>query len=90
MGLTEAEKYFTTDKARKCVPTEYAKDQGAYTSDSYTKNGEATCWWWLRSLGYDQNHAARVGINGGVSDYGNGVHSDYDAVRPALWIDPES
>lgn len=90
MGLTEAEKYFTTDEARKCVPTEYAIDQGAYTSDSYTKNGEGTCWWWLRSPGYDQGYAAYVCLDGGISGRGDTVYYGNDAVRPALWIDLES
>lgn len=90
MGLTEAEKYFTTDKARKCVPTEYAIDQGAYTGDRYTINGETTCWWCLRSLGYDQNHAASVYYDGGVYERGLSVLYGNYAVRPALWIDPES
>ncbi len=34
LSIAEAEKYFTTDEARKCAPTAYAKAQGAYTSDS--------------------------------------------------------
>lgn len=90
LSITEAEKYFTTDEARKCVPTEYAIDQGAYTSDSYTKNGEATCWWWLRSPGYYQDLAAYVYSGGGVRGRGGSVYYDDRAVRPALWIDLES
>lgn len=90
LSITEAEKYFTTNEARKCVPTEYAIDQGAHTSDSYTKNGEATCWWWLRSPGLTQYNAAGVYIDGDVSESGSRVHNDDDAVRPVLWIDLES
>ncbi len=37
LSIVETEKYFTSDEARKCVPTEYAISNGAYTSDSYTK-----------------------------------------------------
>ncbi len=90
LSITEAEKYFTTDEARRCVPTEYAIDQGAWTSDDYTKNGEATCWWWLRSPGYDQNRAAGVDDDGDVGEYGGSVGYDIIAVRPALWIDLNS
>ena len=87
LSITEAEKYFTTDEARKCVPTAYAKAQGAYTSDSYTSGGKDTCWWWLRSPGYDQAYAACVRHGGSVLYFGLRVSSGSDAVRPALWIE---
>ena len=34
LSINEVNKYFTTDESRKCVPTAYAIEQGAYTSDS--------------------------------------------------------
>ncbi|HJI69622.1 MAG TPA: DUF6273 domain-containing protein [Oscillospiraceae bacterium] len=86
LSIVEAEKYFTSDEARKCVPTEYAISNGAYTSDSYTKGGKATCWWWLRSPGVSQRNAASVGSDGSVDRIGLSVRSDDDSVRPALWI----
>ncbi len=87
LSITEVKKYFTTDEARKCAPTAYAKSQGAWTSDSYkTASGEATCWWWLRSPGPSQNHAAYVNIGGSVDYYGRSVDNDNDCVRPAMWI----
>lgn len=86
LSIVEAEKYFTSDEARKCVPTEYAISNGAYTSDSYTKGGKATCWWWLRSPGFSQVTAASVDFVGSVDRYGYTVNSDYYSVRPALWI----
>lgn len=49
LSITEANRYFKTDEERMCVPTAYAKANGAYMSSSYTKGGIATCWWWLRS-----------------------------------------
>ena len=85
LSIVETEKYFTSDEARKCVPTEYAISNGAYTSDSYTKGGKATCWWWLRSPGGSQNLAAGVNRGGSVSGLGYDVNFDC-AVRPALWI----
>ena len=91
LSINEVEKYFNSDEARKCAPTAYAKAQGAYTSDSYkTASGAATCWWWLRSPGYDQNHAAHVRKYGSVYYRGYNVDSDDDAVRPALWINLDS
>lgn len=86
LSIVEAEKYFTSDEARMCVPTEYAISNGAYTSGSYTKGGKATCWWWLRSPGCNRNYAARVNLFGSVIGFGDIVDYDSDAVRPAMWI----
>ena len=85
LSINEAEKYFGSDKDRKCVPTEYAKANGAYTDNRYTKNGVPTCWWWLRSPGI-LNNAARVYSDGSVDYYGNDVDDDSDCVRPAMWV----
>ena len=85
LSITEAEKYFSSDSARQCSATAYAKAQGAYTS---TSNGN--CWWWLRSPGNNQNSAANVNNDGSVKDNGRNVHTDLVAVRPALWINLNS
>ena len=91
LSINEVEKYFNSDEARKCAPTAYAKAQGAYTSDSYkTASGAATCWWWLRSPGFNQLYAARVSNDGSVGYFGDHVLDDTDAVRPALWINLDS
>ena len=91
LSITEAEKYFTSDEARKCAPTAYAKVQGAKTTDEYkTASGEDTCWWWLRSPGSNQYSATAVYLDGGVNWYGPNVNNDIPAVRPALWIDLNS
>ena len=86
LSINEVNKYFASDEERMCVPTAYAIANGAYTSDSYTKGGAATCWWWLRSPGRSQSSAAGVGRGGGVHERGDGVFSDGGCVRPALWI----
>lgn len=86
LSITEAEKYFSTDEARKCVPTEYAKANGAYTSSSYTAGGAATCWWWLRSPGSHQDYATNVDDDGSVSYFGNDVILGGGCVRPAMWV----
>lgn len=98
LSITEAEKYFTTDRSRKCAPTASAKAKGAYTSDGYkTARGEATCWWWLRSPGSIQARAAGVHVDGSVYYIGNdagssipssghGIRPNNVCVRPALWI----
>lgn len=87
LSFKEAEKYFSSDSARQCKPTEYAIANGAYVNDN---NGD--CWWWLRSPGTNQGSAASVSIYGSVgyiSDHVS-VTSDGVCVRPALWIDLDS
>ena len=87
LSIVEAEKYFTSDEARKCIPTEYALSCGAAPSDDgQTKGGEDTCYWWLRSPGYYQYDAAFVCIDGDIDEHGCGVDRDDYAVRPEMWI----
>ncbi len=87
LSITEVNKYFSSDEARKCVPTAYAIAQGAWTSNTDKTGGRATCWWWLRSPGGNSDCAARVDYVGSVDDYGYNVDYSIVAVRPALWID---
>ena len=84
LSITESNKYFSSDRDRKCKGTDYCYARGAYqTSIGY-------CWWWLRSPGYDTNIAANVSSDGSVFNYGNSVHNSNGAVRPAMWINLES
>ena len=87
LSYAEAWKYFKDDNARMCVPTEYAVNQGAYTSSSYQVGGKATCWWWLRSPGGKQDLALSVDDAG--SHYSRFVNFT-EGVRPALWVNLES
>mgnify|MGYP003287231317 CR=1 FL=1 len=90
LSIPEVSKYFDSNEARKCGATEYAKAQGAWTSDINSTGGKATCLWWLRSPGYNQLIAAGVRDDGGVYERGSSVDYDNYAVRPALWITPDS
>lgn len=90
LSINEANKYFGSDDDRKCIPTEYAKANGAYTSSSNTKNGVPTCYWWLRSPGNLQRSAGYVFDVGSVYYDGGLVHADDVCVRPALWINLDS
>ncbi|MBR5995617.1 MAG: hypothetical protein IK026_03460 [Eubacteriaceae bacterium] len=85
LSITEANKYFNTDSARQCRPTEYAGAKGA---DTLSLNGN--CWWWLRSPGMYSNTAADVPDDGSITYFGNFVYSDGFAVRPALWVELKS
>ena len=80
LSITEANKYFGSDSARQCKPTDYAVANGAWESDSGN-----FCWWWLRSPGVTQYSAAYVFSGGGVTESGDGVIGT-SAVRPAMWI----
>ena len=84
LSITEVNKYFSSDSARQCKPTDYAVANYAWESDS------GNCWWWLRSPGDGQNYAAIVSNDGDVHEYGFDVYSIIYAVRPALWIDLNS
>lgn len=81
LSITEINKYFSSDSARQCSATAYAKAQGAYTN---TSNG--SYWWWLRSPGGDSSRAALVDYDGSVYSSGRSVDLSNGAVRPALWI----
>ena len=87
LSIQEVKLYFSSDEARRCVPTAYAIAQGAYINDNYSDGGKATCWWWLRSPGFDSRNAARVARVGSVDASGNVVGNVRGAVRPAMWIE---
>ena len=81
LSITEANKYFGSDSARQCMPTDYAFANGAYVN---SVNGN--CWWWLRSPGVTQDSAAYVHSSGDVYEPGSDVDIGTSAVRPAMWI----
>lgn len=81
LSITEANKYFGSDSARQCKPTDYAFANGAYVN---SVNGN--CWWWLRSPGVTQDSAAYVHSSGDVYEPGSDVDIGTSAVRPAMWI----
>lgn len=89
LSIDEAKKYFPTDAERKCVPTEFAKANGASTGGYDAASGKAACWWWLRSPGFNQGYAAAVRSDGSVSCLGRSVNGVNDCVRPAMWVSLE-
>ena len=84
LSIAEANKYFRSDSARQCEPTQYATANGAYADSD---NG---CWWWLRSPGAHQDYAAGVHYFGSVHCIGDLVGDVSVAARPALWINLDS
>ena len=103
LSVSEVEKYFTSDEARKCVPSKYADKHGVYTMEDhrqdnreteknelYYLNGEATCTWWTRSFANYPNSAVNIIEDGSIDINGYYVNFSYFAVRPAMWIDLDS
>ena len=79
LDTSQPYRYFSSDDERKCIPTEYAKAQGAHTS------GGVCCWWLLRED--SSSYAPCIRYEGNQS---HGLHEVYDqhyGVRPAIWID---
>ncbi len=83
LSYREAGRYFETDSARICQPTEVARLNKAYV-DSETDG----CIWWLRSSGIAQNFAGNILVDGsdGLGDF---VY-ETAGVRPAIWVNLDS
>ena len=76
LSVSEAERYFRSDSERRCSPTAYARNGGGWDS---------SCYWWLRTPGYNRSDAVCVYQNGAIYSYGHNVNIDDTMVRPALW-----
>ena len=88
LSSKEADMYFFNDYLRKCEATKsaIAKKDEMLGYSSY--NNE--CEWWLRTQGKDRDKAVYVSSSGYVSNLGRNVDYRFNAVRPAMWIDPTS
>ena len=81
LSISEAKKYFGSDKERICFPTVYTEKNSPYMR----KVDEGTCWWWLRTPASDQNYAATVFYDGVI--YSDGINVDLTGgIRPAMWV----
>ena len=87
LNVQEADRYFSSDEARRCVPTPNTAAQGACVSITYESEGRGTCWWWLRQPGRRNNLAACIDEDGSIHPSGYDHSLDDVAVRPAMWID---
>lgn len=92
LSAYEAKSYFADDEKRKCIPTAYAKAQGAFISDSHkpSNGGEPTCWWWLHTSGENQLEAAFVYGEGLISNNGYDVNYKTGCVRPVICLSLEN
>ena len=92
LSAYEAKSYFADDEKRKCIPTVYAKAQGAFISDSHkpSNGGESTWWWWLRTSCENQLEAAFVYGKGLISNNGYDVDYKTGCVRPVICLSLEN
>lgn len=87
LSIEEADRYFPSDEARMCLPTATAVAQGIFESITYTRDGKATIFWWLRQPGRYNKTAACIDDNGALHPSGYMNDEDMVGVRPALWIE---
>ena len=82
LSLEEARLYFDVNEERVARATKYAAAKGTYN------NGDAGCWWWLRTPSSGTGSSAVCVYYHGEVDYdkGSGVHDDKCGVRPAMWV----
>ncbi len=83
--------YNDSDNIRsRTSPTAYAVKRGAKTdSGKRTEEGAAAGWWWLRSPGPTLSYGTSLVAPDGSLGIGN-IRTDFPAIRPAMWVDPES
>lgn len=80
LSTQECSDFFPTEENRKCLPTPYAKQQGALL-----REGDTTLWW-LRTIGYSQIQSAYV-AEGEILVSGAANDSQYITIRPVLKVD---
>lgn len=76
----------TYSASRWMQTSDYAHAMGAYTYSDSSTGGNANCYWWLRSPGYNIYDAADVNSIGNVGRTGDTVDGDIRAVVPVLHI----
>ena len=89
----DANPYYDTDPGNDTVDKVFllsVKEAEQYFASDDSRiceyDGEA-CWWWLRSTGYGQQRASMICVDGTIGkSYGYFVDSDFQAVRPAMWV----
>lgn len=98
LSVSEFNEYFSGKESSKCVPTVYAKSNGALDGIDDTN-----CWWWLRTPSGYKSRIACVNNFGSIEPRGAEMYSDsgislgngdgviYErykniCVRPAMWI----
>lgn len=84
LDYDELNAYFADDEARLCLPTEYAVENGCWTSDFQVSEGCTN--YWLRNPGLYSSRAGYVFLNGAIISDGDFVNQTFVGVRPAMWV----
>ena len=79
LSVQEAQKYFSSDEARQCYPTNYV------AANSTIEKVDRTIGWTLRSSGKNETYCSRV-LAGGAIDAAGYTITTENRVRPAMWI----
>ncbi len=79
LSLAETVDFFKNERKRKCLPTEYVRNQGVWLN-----SGNGCCNWWLRTPGDGEDRCLYVGSIGRCNLSGCLVSHGAHAVRPAL------
>ena len=88
LSYDEVIAYFLSDNARQCQASDYVLNKGISTGGT-----ASVAYWWLRSPGQKQAHAAYVDTYGSArgkldgNNIGNYVNYARFGIRPALWLD---
>jgi len=85
LSSSEVREYLDNDHD-KCKPTEYVK---ALSKSKSVRIKDGYCYWWLRTQG-DQYQTLAQAVNQVGCFNDNNIYYEYNAVRPAFWIDLES
>ena len=91
LSIEEAEQYLGNDYDKLiCHPTAVSRKQGVILPDGrfwglFTDSQSDSCFWWLRSPGFQEDYAASVYLFGDILPDGDPA-SDIALVRPALRI----
>ncbi len=81
LSKKDAEKYFGSRYDMACIPTGYAKKEGAGPWKCYKVKGEPVCAWWMAG----NNGAGNALFRFSKYDYA-GCADWYVGVRPAMWV----
>ena len=84
LSAGEAQKYYSSDDDRICIPTDFAVAQGAL-QDSV----RGSCQWWLRT-NTGTVGAFQVSTAGSIGSLSTIVNAESIAIRPCMWVDLDS
>ena len=79
LSADETNELFRNNLERSCAPTEYAIEQGVFTSND-------NCKWWLRTPGNDNKWAMTIEADGSLDSIGDILPGRRNGLRPAVRV----